>query len=81
MEAMLEKITYTFMQECNTNGTTGMGTDSEVLEITVESGHDSINKGGGFLVLRTTGWSINDAAELTELLVLIEKGIGSEVPK
>jgi len=75
MEAFLSKIVYTFAQEGNTDGTTS---ETEELIVTVDSGHGGIEKEGGYLVLRTdTGWSINDAKEMAELLSYIENGVSS----
>lgn len=75
----LEKIVYTFSQECNTNGTTGRSDDSEILEITVESVLKSIHEQGGFMVIRTNGWSFNDIKEIKEVVSIIENGVGSNV--
>ena len=75
MIAYIDKIVYTFVQEGNTDGTT---CNDEILTVTVDSAHKGIEKEGGYLVLRTdTGWSINDAAEMAELLSHIEKGTPS----
>ena len=81
MEAYLEKIVYTFMQETNTNGTTGATDEDEILEVTVEACIGSIHTDGGFMVLRTKGWSINEPSDMLELLQVIEKGAGSEPAK
>jgi hypothetical protein len=70
-EAMLDKVTFVFSQECNTNGTTHTEgyDDYEELIVKIESVTDSLLNEAGFLVLRTpTGWSINDPKELTNLL-------------
>lgn len=69
----LTKIVYEFTQDGNTDGTTK---SEEILNIEVQCGTDSIEKEGGYLVLRTpTGWSINDSKEINELLKLVENGI------
>ena len=78
MNIYLEKIVYTFIQETNTNGTTGKCDESEELEITVEPCINSIHKEGGFIVLRTKGWSIQDGFEIKNLIELVEFGVGSE---
>lgn len=71
----LNKITYEFTQEGNTDGTTE---DIEELIVEVESGVGSIVEHGGYMVLKSsTGWSINDIGELTDLLHLINKGVGA----
>lgn len=73
MNLWLHKITYEFSQEGNTDGTTE---EMEELTVEIQSCTGSIEKEGGYLVLRTkTGWSINDATELVELLDLVEKGV------
>lgn len=74
-DTWLEKIVYTLSQEGNTNGTTE---EYETLEVTVESGAGPIDKDGGFLVLRTKGWSINDSDELHKTLSMLEKGVCSD---
>jgi hypothetical protein len=71
----LEKVTFVFSQEGNTDGTTGLPeTDGwEVLTIEMQSGLDSIREKPGYLVVRTpTGWSINDPAELADLLKYVK---------
>lgn len=69
----LEKISYKFLQEGNTLGTT---MSDEWLEIDVEASIGSIEEEGGFLVLKSsTGWSFNDKEELLEILNLAEKGV------
>ena len=71
----LNKITYEFSQDGNTDGTTD---DFEELIVEVQGPCGSIIKEGGYIVLRTsTGWSINDKSEIVELLELVEKGVGS----
>lgn len=79
-DLFLTEIKYTFSQECNTNGSTAKNSDDEEkLTVTVESCHGSIHTAGGFLVMRTKGWSFNNMAEIKEMIDLIEKGVGSEV--
>jgi hypothetical protein len=63
-EPYLNRVTYEFSQEGNTNGTTN---NEEELIITVESSCASIDKEGGFFIIRTNGWSINSDDELTDL--------------
>lgn len=67
----LDNVVFTFSQEGNCNGTTHMEDYGgyEELTITVESVTDSLTNDSGFLVLRSpTGWSINDAEDLSALL-------------
>ena len=72
----LEKITYLFSQEGNGNGSTE---EYEELEISVEGSCECVSEHGGFLVIRSgTGWSINDASELIDVLKLVEQGVGSK---
>lgn len=68
----LSKITYEFIQQGNTDGTT-----DETEELTVEViGVMDILTSGGYMVLRTpTGWSINSSDELMELLKVVESGV------
>lgn len=69
----LNKITYNFTQEGNTDGTTN---EFEELIVEVEGPVGSILEEGGYLVLRTpTGWSINNLEELTDLLKIVEAGV------
>lgn len=71
--AYLNKISYYFSQEGNTSGTTS---EDEELIVEVEGPVGSIEREGGFLVIRSsTGWSINDADELMEILNLVQKGV------
>jgi hypothetical protein len=69
-EAMLDKVTFVFSQEANTNGTTRTEgyDDYEELIVEVESVTGCLFKEPGFLVLRTpTGWSINEPEDLLVL--------------
>ena len=68
----LNKITYEFSQEGNTCGTTS---EWEELTIEVDTPCGSIIDEDGFFVLRTTGWSIDDPSELTELLEHVINGV------
>ena len=73
MPLWLNKITYEFSQEGNTDNTTE---DEERLTVEVQSCTKSIEEGGGYLVLRTnTGWSFNDAGELASLIKLVTDGV------
>lgn len=75
----LEKITYTFMQEGNTLGTT---CDEEELIVNVETQLSGIEEDDGFLVIKTeTGWSINDVEELTDMLKLVRNGVALKLSK
>jgi hypothetical protein len=62
MKPDLMSASFTFGQEGNTEGTT-----SEYEEIVIEY-QNPFDLHHGFFVLRTTGWSIDNAAELAELL-------------
>lgn len=78
-KCFLDKITYEFSQEGNTEDTTE---ENELLTVEVQSCCGSIIDEGGFIVIRTsTGWSINDPSELTDLLGQVKYGIGSYVIK
>lgn len=68
----LDKISYHFSQEGNTLGTTSL--DEEMI-VDVETQLGSIEEEGGFLVIRTDGWSINDIEELKDMLKLVEDGV------
>ena len=68
----LNKISYTFFQEGNTLGTT---TTEEEIIVDVETQCDSIENEGGFLVIRTNGWSVDSAEELKDMLKLVEDGV------
>jgi hypothetical protein len=69
---LLDQVIYRFMQEPNTNGTTGSSSDDESLSITYESVLDSLDNEPGFYVIRTDGWSINDESELIALFEQIK---------
>jgi len=72
----LEKVTFEFTQEGNTDGTTGTPeTDGwEILIIEVQSSLKSLMDESGYFVLRTsTGWSIDEPADLTHLLEYINR--------
>lgn len=63
---MLDTAVFTFIQEPNTNGSTSIHND-EKLSITMESVHGSLDEDGGFYVIRTDGWSINEPKDLLDL--------------
>ena len=65
----LNKATFNFSQEGNTDGTTS---EYEELLIEIEGPVGSIDEKGGYFVLRTNGWSINDVNELSELFERIK---------
>lgn len=65
--AILDTVVYTFLQDTNTNGTTGKSNEDEKLSITYESVIGSLDKEEGFYVIRTDGWSINSTEELLHL--------------
>lgn len=74
--ATLSKITYEFFQDGNTDGTTEQ---TEELVVEVEGAVGSIEKFGGYLVIRTrTGWSVNNPKEFEELLNIVKNGVSSE---
>lgn len=68
MKAILNKISYEFIQEGNCNESTD---DTEILTVDVESVYGDLRegKGGGFYTIKTkTGWSIDSIEELYDLL-------------
>lgn len=69
---LLDQVIYKFIQDTNTNGTTGSRSDDEILNITCESVLDSLDEEPGFYVIRTNGWSINDESELIALFEQIK---------
>jgi hypothetical protein len=71
----LERCSFTFNQEGNTNGTTD---DVEILTIECESSLGIDNDGGCYYVLKTDGWSIDSVKELQELFDKIQKVITNE---
>lgn len=64
---ILDTAVFTFCQESNTNGTTGGSNEDEKLTITMESVCGSLDVDGGFYVIRTEGWSINESKDLLGL--------------
>ena len=68
----LEKCSFTFGQEGNTNGTTD---EFETITIECESSLGIDNDEGCYYVLRTEGWSIDNVNELQELFDRINKVI------
>lgn len=66
MKSELNRASFHFTQEGNTEGTT-----NEFEEITID--YEIIADEGGFFVLRTEGWSIDNVEELSELLDRIKK--------
>ena len=68
----LERCSFTFNQEGNSNGTTGK---FEILTIECESPLGIDNDEGCFYVLKTEGWSIDNVNELQELFDRIQKAI------
>lgn len=66
----LYKVTYSFYQEGNTDGTTD---ETEELIVEVEGVFDVIEE-GGYMVMRTsTGWSISNKEELNYIFDIISK--------
>jgi hypothetical protein len=70
MKPKLERCSFTFNQEGNSNGTTD---DIEILTIECESSLGIDNDEGCFYVLKTDGWSIDNVNELQELFDRIQK--------
>lgn len=71
----LDKIVYTFYKDGNTLGSTSY---EEKLKIIVEAPIGSIDKEGGFIVIKTDGWSDdNDGRGLKDIISLVEKGVES----
>lgn len=64
---ILDTVVFTFIQDTNTNGTTGKSNVDEKLSITMESVCSGLDDEGGFYVLRTKGWSINEPSDLLNL--------------
>ena len=69
---LLDKITYEFLQESNTNGTTSKNNEDELLTITYEGVCGSLDEKPGFYVIRTNGWSVNDSSEILDLFKQIK---------
>lgn len=70
---LLSKVKFEFLQDGNTCGTT-----SETEELTIELESSSIIDGPDdcFIVLRTTtGWSIDNIEELSELIEKCKKSL------
>jgi hypothetical protein len=70
--ALLDTIVYTFLQDTNTNGTTGKGNEDEKLTITYESCQGGLNTDPGFYVIRTDGWSMDEPEDLLGLFEQIK---------
>ena len=68
----LEKCSFSFMQDGNTNGSTD---EYEELTIECESSLGIDNDEGCFYVLKTNGWSIDNISDIQELLDRINKSI------
>ena len=75
MKPTLERCSFTFNQEGNSNGTTQ---EFETLIIECESSLGIDNDEGCYYVLRTEGWSIDNVKELQELFDRINKLIKNE---
>ena len=73
MKAILDKISYEFVQEGNCNESTD---DTEILTVDVESVYGDLREGGGFYTIKTkTGWSIDSIEELYDLLKDVKNGV------
>jgi hypothetical protein len=68
----LERCSFTFEQDGNGNGTTD---EIETLTVECEASLGIDNDGESYYVLRTEGWSIDNANELQELFDRIQKVI------
>ena len=66
MKPVLNKSSFHFTQEGNTEGTT-----SDFEEITID--YEVIDDEGGFFVIRTEGWSMDSVEEMEELFNRIRK--------
>ena len=68
LEIITHRMEIELSQDGNTDGTTG---DSESLTIEIE-GMWMDESGRGFAVLRTEGWSINDSAEMAQVIDAVQ---------
>jgi len=68
----LEKCSFTFTQEGNSNHTTD---EFEELTIECESGLGIDNDEGCYYVLKTEGWSLDNVNDIQELFNRINKAI------
>ena len=76
---ILSKITYEFVQDCNTLGTTENKDELERIIIEREACDGSLHDNPGFFVLRTpTGWSIDNVSEITKLFKMITEAHETE---
>ena len=70
----LHRVVCEFSQDGNTDGTT-----SEVEELTIDCESLWMNTkktaGDCYFVLRTDGWSINDASEIESLISVVQSGL------
>jgi hypothetical protein len=74
MKPKLERCSFTFNQEGNSNGTTD---EFETLTIECEASLGIDNDEDCFYVLKTEGWSIDNVNDLQELFDRIQKVIKS----
>jgi hypothetical protein len=72
MKPKLERCSFTFNQEGNSNGTTD---EFEILTIECESSLGIDNDEGCYYVLKTDGWSIDSVNDLQELFDRVNKVI------
>lgn len=68
-EIFLNKVTYEFLQEGNTDGTTS---PEEKITVEIQSSLESLDKSSGYFVIRTDGWSFDNIKEFKTLLKSIE---------
>jgi len=70
---VLHHITFLFSQEANC--VDGSSDDYEEIEIEVKSSLGVDYDNGGFFVLKTKQWAINDINEMTELLQRVQDSL------
>jgi hypothetical protein len=69
----LDNITFSFTQEGNC--VDGRSDDYEKIEIQVKSSLGIDFDNGGFFVLKTEQWAINDIEEMTEMLQRVQDAL------
>ena len=74
----LESATFTFHQGGNCTGSTDY---AEVLTISFESSLGLDYDGDGFFVLRTDGWSVDNAQELQDVFDRIKAVVNTQSVK
>ena len=71
VKPVLSKAVFYFSQEPNCCSFT----DDEELEITMDSSCGIDSDGGGFYILKTDGWAIDDEKEIKELIDRVSKAV------